>query len=347
MTNTNKPGGPPRRFSGPSLLEQSRAVKVPEPNETTAEPGSSPEPALASSGPTRGADFMGSRLNERGMTQMVTREAIIAVDPKRCRPWAHHNRHASWYTPARCADLIASIPKNGQKVPAWARPVAGDPNFDYEIISGMRRCYACAVTNRQLNIVLVKWDDQTAAMNMHLENADRKDISPMERAVSYFEHIQKKLFATQEELASSLNVPQGTLSKMLKAAEMLEQPTLKKLFPDPAEVPLEPAYKLATIMADTTTRTLVLKAADNLVKSDAMKSKSAASRLTVLLQAPERSSKSQAFKETFNLGNKHGVTVNRNPRGKITFAFPKGLGDSKEELVAAVSKIYDQLKEPR
>ena len=39
----------------------------------------------------------------------MEREVILAVDPKRCRPWKFHNRTDGWYTRERCQDLIDSI----------------------------------------------------------------------------------------------------------------------------------------------------------------------------------------------------------------------------------------------
>jgi len=89
----------------------------------------------------------------------LTRETILSVDPKRCRGWKYHNRTAAWYTRERCEDLIQSIPKDGQQEPALARRVVGDSDFDYEIIYGMRRRYACEATNHKLKIRVVEIPD--------------------------------------------------------------------------------------------------------------------------------------------------------------------------------------------
>ena len=80
----------------------------------------------------------------------LTRETILSVDPKRCRAWRYHNRTSAWYTRERCEDLIQSIPKDGQQEPALARKLSADPEHDYELIYGMRRRYACEVTNTKL-----------------------------------------------------------------------------------------------------------------------------------------------------------------------------------------------------
>src|ERR1039458_8305939 len=114
----------------------------------------------------------------------LERENIFSVEPKRCRAWAHHNRTAAWYTRDRCQDLIESIAKDGQQEPAVARKLAGDPNFDYELIYGMRRRFACEFLNAKLKLRVIEADDARAAVLMHIENADRQDITPMERALS-------------------------------------------------------------------------------------------------------------------------------------------------------------------
>ena len=96
----------------------------------------------------------------------LTRETVLSVDPRRCRPWKYHNRTAAWYTRERCEDLIESIPKDGQQEPALARRITDDPQHDYELIYGMRRRYACEVTNAKLKIRVVEIPDSQAAILM-------------------------------------------------------------------------------------------------------------------------------------------------------------------------------------
>ena len=113
----------------------------------------------------------------------LERENIFAVDPRRCRPWKYHNRTAAWYTRERCIDLIESIAKDGQQEPVVARKLVGDPNFDYELVYGMRRRFACEYLNAKVKLRLIEADDTRAAVLMHIENADRQDITAMERAL--------------------------------------------------------------------------------------------------------------------------------------------------------------------
>ena len=154
----------------------------------------------------------------------LERENIHAVDPRRCRPWKFHNRTDAWYTRERCQDLIDSIAKDGQLEPALARRLEGDKDYDFELIFGMRRRFACEVTGQKLKVRVVEADDARAAVLMHIENADRQDITPMERAISFQVQAEAKVFATQEAMAEALGVSKGQVAKMIKAAALLKVP---------------------------------------------------------------------------------------------------------------------------
>ena len=78
---------------------------------------------------------VGVERNDYGTQQKIV---IKLLDPSRCRPWQYHNRDASWFQKERCKDLIESIQSNGQLEPGGVRKIDGDPNFDYEIIYGVR-----------------------------------------------------------------------------------------------------------------------------------------------------------------------------------------------------------------
>src|ERR1700722_18511890 len=155
-------------FGGASLTDIARGVKE----------RADPPPCDK---PTAGRPVMAAA--EMALTGRVVpaleRENIFSVDPKRCRPWKYHNRTDAWYTRERCQDLIESIAKDEQQEPALARKLSGDPNFDYELIYGMRRRYACEILGRKLRVRVVEADDTRAAVLMHIENADRQDITPM------------------------------------------------------------------------------------------------------------------------------------------------------------------------
>jgi ParB family chromosome partitioning protein len=273
----------------------------------------------------------------------LERENIFSVEPKRCRAWAHHNRSASWYTRDRCQDLIESIAKDGQQEPAVARRLTGDPNFDYELIYGMRRRFACEFLNAKLKLRVIQADDARAAVLMHIENADRRDITPMERALSFQSQLEARIFPTQEALSDAIGLTKGQVSKLVKAATLMRQGTISQLFPDKSAVPVDAAYKLATLWDRPGAKEVILKAAQNLLQKE-RPGRSPAELLKALLASLDRSRKFDPVQKQYNLGAAGRVVVTRNARGKVTLAFPQGLaGVPAADVVSAVEQIVKDL----
>jgi len=273
----------------------------------------------------------------------LERENIFHVDPRRCRAWSHHNRTSAWYTRDRCQDLIESIAKDGQQEPAVARKLVGDPNFDYELIYGMRRRFACEYLNARLKLRVIEADDARAAVLMHIENADRQDITPMERALSFQSQLEARIFPTQEALADAIGLTKGQVSKLVKAASLMRHATLTQLFVDKSAVPVDAAYKLATLWERPGAKEVILKAAQNLLQKERA-GRSPVDLIKVLLASLDRSRKFEPVQKQYNLGAIGRVVVTRNARGKITLAFPQGLATvDKSALVAAVEQIVKDL----
>jgi ParB family chromosome partitioning protein len=281
-------------------------------------------------------------LSGRSMPAME-REVVLAVDPKRCRPWKFHNRTDAWYTRERCQDLIDSIAKDGQLEPALARRLDGDKDYDFELIFGMRRRFACEATGQKLKIRVVDAPDARAAVLMHIENADRQDITPMERAISFQVQAEAKVFATQEAMAEALGVSKGQVAKMIKAAGLLKVPAIGALFSDRSVVPVEQAYKVAALMERPGAKEVVLKAAQNLATRGGAK-RPPAEVLKALAASLDRSKAFDPVKREYNVGAAGRVQVTRNPKGKVTLAFPEGFkGVDRDAVVAAVDKILKDL----
>jgi ParB family chromosome partitioning protein len=272
----------------------------------------------------------------------LERENIFLVDPKRVRPWAHHNRSSVWYTRERCQDLIDSIAKDEQQEPALARRLKGDPLFEFELIFGMRRRFACEVLGRKLRLRVVEADDVRAAVLMHVENADRQDISPMERALSFQALIDGKVFSAQDALADAMGLSKGQVSKMLKAAGLLRQTSIGGLFSDKSVVPVEQAYKLAALFERPGAKEVILQAAKNLARDG--QGRAPAEVLRLLIGSLDRSKKFQPVQKQYNVGAARRVTVTRNARGKVTLAFVQGLaGVERSDVLRAVEEILKDL----
>jgi ParB family chromosome partitioning protein len=319
-------------FGGANLSDIARSVKERAEPSPMDRPGSA-RPILAAA--------------EMALTGKVApaleRENIFAVEPKRVRPWKYHNRADSWYTRERCQDLIESIAKDEQQEPVLARRLTGDANFDYELIYGMRRRYACETLNKKLKVRVVDADDARAAILMHIENADRQDITPMERALSFQTQIEAKLFPTQDALSEAIGLSKGQVAKMLKAAQLMRQASIGGLFPDKTVVPIELAYKVATLIERPGAKEVILQAAKNLGREGEGR-RPPNEVLRLLAASLDRSKKFTPVQKQYNVGAARRVTVTRNARGKVTLAFPTGFqGVEPQEVLVAVEQIVKDL----
>jgi ParB family transcriptional regulator, chromosome partitioning protein len=319
-------------FGGVNLSDVARSVKE------RAEPSPFDKPSSAK--PVLAAAEMA--LTGRTVPALE-RENIFSVDPKRVRPWRYHNRTEAWYTRERCHDLIESVARDGQQEPAVARRLSGDASYDYELIYGMRRRYACEVLGRKLKLRVVDVDDARAAVLMHIENADRQDITPMERALSFQTQIEARVFPTQEALSDAMGLSKPQVSKMLKAAQLMRQSSISVLFGDKSAVPVEQAYKLAALLERPGAKEVILQAAKNLAReSDARRD--AGEILRSLIGSLDRSKKFDPLQKQYNVGASRRVLVTRNARGKVTLAFAQGLqGLERSEVLNSIEQILKDL----
>jgi ParB family chromosome partitioning protein len=318
-------------FGGMNLSEVAKQIKEkgdPSPYESSPARPRVPAAELALTGRT---------------APMAERTNVLSVDPKRCRPWKYHNRSVSWYTKERCQDLIDSVVKDGQLEPALARKVTGESDFDFELIYGMRRRFAAEFTHSKLKIRLTEADDAKAAVLMHIENADRQDITAMERALSFQQQLEAKIFPTQEAMAEAFGLGSPQVTKLLKAAQLFKHAPIAQLFLDRSAVPVAPAYELVTLMERPGAKEVVLKAAQNL-GARGEGGRTPAATLKYLATSLDRSRQVEPIKREYNVGASTRMSVVRNPKGKVTMTFPKGLRSSdREGLLAAIDKLLKDL----
>lgn len=182
--------------------------------------------------------------------ETLKRIAAKEVDPKRCRPWSFHNRDLAWLNADKCSDLIDSITKNGQLEPGLVRAIEGDKDFDYEIIYGVRRWFACSqIPGQKYLVKITTADDKQCSILMHIENADSKDITEFERAHSFLQQFRAKIFKNQSEMAKCFGISQGLVSRSIKAAEIYEISWIRELLPDMLDVNIKAAYKVSQLLS--------------------------------------------------------------------------------------------------
>ncbi len=175
--------------------------------------------------------------------------SLLEIDPTQCKPWKYHNRDKLWLTRSRCLDLIRSIEKNGQIEPILVRALKDDPDYDFEIICGVRRWFSCMqIANQKVLAYVTEADDKQCMIIMHSENADSQDISDFERAVSFAEQMKSGAFKNQTDMAKAMGLSQSTICKMIKAADIFQYDWLRNLFDSKLEVPMRHAYALSSLL---------------------------------------------------------------------------------------------------
>ena len=122
-------------------------------------------------------------------------------------------------------ELMESIKKHGIIQPIVVRKL-GDK---YEIIAGERRYKASVLAGlTKIPAIVNEFDDQKSAEIALIENIQRKDLTPIEEAISY-----KKILdmgeTTQKELAAKLGKEQSTIANKLRLLNLHEDVQKKLL----------------------------------------------------------------------------------------------------------------------
>lgn len=93
----------------------------------------------------------------------------------------------------------------------------------YQLISGERRFKAAQLLGwRTIPARIRKASDREAAELAIIENLQRKDLGPLEKAASFKQYL-KQHKCTQAELAKRLNVDRSTISNLIRLLELPEQ----------------------------------------------------------------------------------------------------------------------------
>lgn len=116
-------------------------------------------------------------------------------------------------------ELSESIKEHGVIQPIVVRPV-GDK---YEIIAGERRYKASTMAGLStIPALITNFNDKESAEVALIENVQRKDLTPIEEAISY-KKILDMGYLTQEKLADKLGKNQSTVANKLRLLNLDEE----------------------------------------------------------------------------------------------------------------------------
>lgn len=116
-------------------------------------------------------------------------------------------------------ELTESIKEHGVIQPITVRPL-GDK---YEIIAGERRYKASTLAGKTtIPAIIVELNDKDSAEVALIENVQRRDLTPIEEAISY-KKILDMNYLNQEQLATKLGKNQSTIANKLRLLNLSEE----------------------------------------------------------------------------------------------------------------------------
>lgn len=199
--------------------------------------------------------------NRRGDESHIPYQ-IRLIETEFCKPWHLANRIQDYLNPDSCSDLIESIQKVGQQIPALVRKA---PNGEgYELICGARRLFACKHLGIKLKAAVVELSDKEALLAMDAENRPREDISPYERACDYKRWVETGIYKNYTEIMQSIGVKKSWFSQLMALADLKED--IIKSFGHPANLKQKWGYELQLICKkDPALEASMVLAAQNLM----------------------------------------------------------------------------------
>ena len=120
------------------------------------------------------------------------------------------------FDPVELQSLYESILEHGMLQPLVVRR----SESRFELISGERRLRAATMAGwEKVPVQIREADDRQMAELALVENIQRKDLNPLEKAASFQQYLEKYR-CTQEELASRVKVDRSTIANLVRLLEL-------------------------------------------------------------------------------------------------------------------------------
>ena len=135
------------------------------------------------------------------------------IDVEKIEPGAHQPRQL--FNREALEELGVSLRENGFIQPIVVRKP--DKNLSmYEIIAGERRWRAAGLAGiHKVPCIVMEKGDQDSAILALIENIQRQDLNPIERAEA-FRRLMESQNLTQEQLALKIGIPRASLANYLR-----------------------------------------------------------------------------------------------------------------------------------
>ena len=206
------PNGAP---STATLTAGPAAIGQPNPSGTSPSANAFPQTDAPSSSDTPSVD-------QRSTWNTTTDQAIVAIPIARIQRNPRQPRER--FEDAALRALADSIRQDGLLQPIVVRasrtisPTTGVQM--YELIAGERRLRAFTLLGRSTIPALVqKVDDRTSAVLALIENIQREDLNPMERAHG-LQKLMHEFSFSQQDLASRVGLDRSTVANLLRLNDL-------------------------------------------------------------------------------------------------------------------------------
>ena len=269
------------------------------------------------------------------------------VDPAMCRPWRMHNRDLDHLSEESCRDLIDSfLSAKKQRIPAIVRRLKNDPEFNFEIIAGVRRWWTVQWLRDHHHpefeylVTIQNVTDEEAFRVSDVENRSRKDISDWERAREYTIALAEFYEGSQSQMAEHLNLSKSWLSRLLDVARLPEE--MVAAFSDTHDITVRVARDIKPLTGDFKSFVKMRDEADRIKEERKrggvkISGPEVAKRLVKATAAP--AVKGGAEKEITGRGGKVILRYTKARGGGLTIKVPPNAEATPTELLKAIERL--------
>ncbi|MEI6438064.1 MAG: ParB/RepB/Spo0J family partition protein [Candidatus Omnitrophota bacterium] len=225
------------------------------------------------------------------------------------------------YDEARLEELAASIKEKGLLQPIVVRKAAGG----YEVVAGERRLRAARKLGLvKIPVVIRDVSDKEAMVLALVENVQREDLNPVERAETYRRLIDEFGY-TQEEVARSIGKDRVTVANLLRLLKLPKE-ILQGLFD--GQISEGHARAILSVENDNAKMLLFLEAVkkgfsvrevEERAKASASPARKGAKKAATKPRDPEVQKLEEELRLT--LGTKVEVINSRNNKGKVVIEY--------------------------
>lgn len=202
--------------------------KAQESKETKPEATSKPKPSRVAAGIVSTTQRTLTQIREERdqlLEDAASNNRVIQIDPKLIDPSPFRDRLPD----DDATDFEAfktSIAEEGQKVPITVRRSPNDEHR-YQIVYGHRRCRALSELGLEANAIITDYSDRDLVIAQGIENANRQDLSWIERAL--FADEMQSAGIKPRDIKAALGVDDTELSKFRSVLKSLPAPVLEAI----------------------------------------------------------------------------------------------------------------------